>query len=212
MYIDIRLCNVCYDRVDSGRRMVLVSASSKTRVWQATSCACATVQKSYMSGWSVCTMSCMISFRNLTWVTILNCRWHRSWSTQVDHQNSLVPRCAWLHMGMRPITRGDHVHILNLDDSFAAEMLVNSLHLIPKHFWDISVMLVSNHCLRTELPQVGTTSFCTIGKLRAVWRPRHQRPQSKWKYSDPTHLGEGFQYHCELNDALTYPNITVFMV
>ena len=52
----IKLCNVCYDRVDSGRRMVLVSASSKTRVWQTGSCTCATVQKSYMSGWSVCTI------------------------------------------------------------------------------------------------------------------------------------------------------------
>ena len=73
-------------------------------------------------------------------------------------------------MGTRPITRGDHIHnrqILNMDNSFAAEMLVNSLHLIPKHFWDISVMLVSNHCLHTELPQVGTMSFYTIGKLGA---------------------------------------------
>ena len=31
-YIDIKLCNVCYDRMESARRTVLASASSKKRV------------------------------------------------------------------------------------------------------------------------------------------------------------------------------------
>ena len=155
--------------MESARRTVLASASRKKGVWQASLCMCATVRK---SGQSVCTM-CAAWFPSGTW-----CGWpywtpggihlgRPRYVTRVVSYPS-VPDCTWV---WDPSLRVTIIHNMDIYDSFAAEMLVNSLHLIPKHFWDISVMLVSNHCLCQECMMMSffffysamkMTSFCAL--------------------------------------------------
>ena len=94
---------------------------------------------------------------------------HLGWPRYVTRVVSYpsVPDCTWVWDPSLGVTI---IHNMDIYDSFAAEMLVNSLHLIPRHFWDISVMLVSNHCLCQECMMMSfffysaikMTSFCAL--------------------------------------------------